>query len=127
MRSLQEALAEERVVVEEKKAATLQLIESIGRERAVVDDAVEASRADEEAAAALQAEVIAFQNECAADLASAEPIIKVRRGAGHCSARECAAACIAGSGADAMHPTGFASLRHPPPHLFRRPRRRSTP
>jgi Microtubule-binding stalk of dynein motor len=78
--SLQTALAEEKIVVEEKKAATQTLIESIGRERAVV----EASRADEEAAAALQAEVTAFQNECAADLALAEPIIKVlnERGGG---------------------------------------------
>ena len=43
------------VVVEEKKAATQTLIESIGREKAVVDEAVEASRSDEEAAARLQA------------------------------------------------------------------------
>lgn len=53
------------------------IIESIGQEKAVVDEAVESSREDEEAAAKLQAEVIAFQEECARDLAAAEPIIQV--------------------------------------------------
>jgi dynein heavy chain len=52
---LQVMLQHEQVVVEEKKAATQTLIESIGREKAVVDEAVEASRSDEEAAARLQA------------------------------------------------------------------------
>jgi len=52
---LQVLLQHEQVVVEEKKAATQTLIESIGREKAVVDEAVEASRGDEEAAARLQA------------------------------------------------------------------------
>ena len=47
-------LQQEQVVVEEKKAATQTLIESIGKEKAVVDEAVEASRGDEEAAARLQ-------------------------------------------------------------------------
>ena len=42
------------IIVEEKKAATDELIVSIGREKAVVDEAVEAGRGDEEAAAALQ-------------------------------------------------------------------------
>lgn len=42
------------IIVEEKKAATDELIVSIGREKAVVDEAVEASRGDEEAAASLQ-------------------------------------------------------------------------
>ena len=49
------ALKEEQIIVEEKKAATQALIESIGKEKAIADEAVEASRADEEAAAALQA------------------------------------------------------------------------
>ena len=40
--------------MEEKKAATQTLIESIGQEKAVVDAAVESSRGDEEAAATLQ-------------------------------------------------------------------------
>ncbi len=51
---LQVALKEEQIIVEEKKAATQALIESIGKEKAIADEAVEASRADEEAAAALQ-------------------------------------------------------------------------
>ena len=42
------------LVVEEKKARTFALIESIGQEKAVVDEAVESSRADEEDAAKLQ-------------------------------------------------------------------------
>ena len=48
------ALKEEHIIVEEKKATTQALIESIGREKAVVDEAVEAAREDEEAAAKLQ-------------------------------------------------------------------------
>lgn len=52
---LQVALKEEQIIVEEKKAATQALIESIGKEKAIADEAMEASRADEEAAAALQA------------------------------------------------------------------------
>ncbi len=41
---LQRVLKEEQVVVEEKKAQTDELIVSIGREKAVVDQAVEAGR-----------------------------------------------------------------------------------
>ncbi len=51
---LQEDLKTEVLVVEEKKARTFALIESIGQEKTVVDEAVESSRADEEAAAQLQ-------------------------------------------------------------------------
>ncbi|KAI8473051.1 MAG: flagellar outer dynein arm heavy chain beta [Monoraphidium minutum] len=72
---LQAALKQEQIIVEEKKAATDELIVSIGREKAVVDDAVEASRGDEEAAAALQSEVQNFQEECTRDLSVAEPVI----------------------------------------------------
>ena len=43
-----------------------------------MDEEVEKGREDEEGAAKLQAEVTAFQEECTADLAAAEPIIKVR-------------------------------------------------
>ena len=62
---LQRNLQQEQVVVEEKKATTQALIESIGQEKAVVDEAVEAGRGDEEEAANLSAEVTAFQAECA--------------------------------------------------------------
>jgi dynein heavy chain len=41
---------------------------SIGKEKAIVDDAVEAGREDEEASAKLAAEAMAFQEECANDL-----------------------------------------------------------
>lgn len=51
---LQEDLKAEVLVVEEKKARTFALIESIGQEKGVVDEAVESSRADEEDAAKLQ-------------------------------------------------------------------------
>ena len=54
---LQINLKTEQEVVEEKKARTSALIESIGQEKAVVDEAVESSRADEEAAAALQVQL----------------------------------------------------------------------
>lgn len=46
-------LAREVIVVEDKKAATQALIVNIGQEKAIVDEAVNSSRADEEAAAAL--------------------------------------------------------------------------
>lgn len=55
---LQVALKEEQIIVEEKKGATQALIESIGREKAVVDEAVEVGREDEEAAAKLQARAL---------------------------------------------------------------------
>jgi hypothetical protein len=72
---LKAALEVEMAVVAEKKQATDMLIESIGRERGTVDEAVEASRGDEEAAALLQAEVACTQAECARDLEAAEPVI----------------------------------------------------
>ena len=72
---LQEALRGEQVVVEEKKAATDALIVSIGKEKAVVDEAVAAGREDEEACAAIAAEVAAQQASCEEDLKVAEPII----------------------------------------------------
>lgn len=54
-----------------------ELVESIGQEKAKVDEEVDKGREDEAAAAKLQSEVIAFQEECAQDLACAEPIIQV--------------------------------------------------
>lgn len=51
---LQINLKQEQIIVEEKKAKTGALIETIGQEKAVVDEAVEAGREDEEAAAKLQ-------------------------------------------------------------------------
>jgi dynein heavy chain len=65
---LQVALREEQIIVEEKKAQTDELIISIGKEKAVVDEAVEAGREDEEAASKLAEEVQAFQEECSKDL-----------------------------------------------------------
>jgi dynein heavy chain len=67
---LQNALKEEHIIVEEKKAQTDELIVSIGKEKAVVDEAVEAGREDEEAASKLAEEVLAFQEECSKDLAA---------------------------------------------------------
>lgn len=54
-----------------------ELVETIGQEKAKVDDEVEKGREDETAAARLQAEVTAFQVESATELAVAEPIIQV--------------------------------------------------
>lgn len=73
---LQRVLKEEQIVVEEKKAQTDELIVSIGREKAVVDQVVEAGREDEESATRLQTDVSAFQAECERDLSEAEPIIQ---------------------------------------------------
>lgn len=55
---LQVNLKQEQIIVEEKKAKTGALIETIGQEKAVVDDAVEAGREDEEAAAKLQVRIL---------------------------------------------------------------------
>ena len=73
---LQVNLKQEQIIVEEKKKATDQLIVSIGKEKAVVDAAVEAGAADEAECAAIAEEVSAVQAECAEDLAKAEPIIQ---------------------------------------------------
>lgn len=54
---LQVALKREQIIVEEKKVITQALIESIGQEKSIVDDAVDSSRADEEAAAMLSVRV----------------------------------------------------------------------
>ena len=55
---LQANLKEEQIIVEEKKTTTQALIENIGKEKAVVDEAVEVGREDEEAAAKLQAGIL---------------------------------------------------------------------
>lgn len=55
MKDLQVNLKEELVIVEEKKATTQALIENIGKEKMIVDEAVEIGREDEEEAAKLQA------------------------------------------------------------------------
>lgn len=83
MELLQHHLEEETLVVADKQCVTEELIASIGQEKAKVDAEVEASRSDEDDAAALQKEVEAFQTECAADLEAAEPIIKVGGREGH--------------------------------------------
>lgn len=72
---LRTALAAEKLVVAEKKAAAAALIESIGREKAIADEAVAASKGDEEEAATLTAQVLQVQTECTTDLAAAEPVI----------------------------------------------------
>ena len=56
---LQINLKQEQIIVEEKKAKTGALIETIGQEKTVVDEAVEAGREDEEAAAKLQVNTLA--------------------------------------------------------------------
>lgn len=76
MADLQKALKEEQIIVDEKKAKTDELIVSIGKEKAIVDEAVESSRDDENQCATLQSEVQAFQEECERDLGAAEPVIK---------------------------------------------------
>ncbi|KAK9866454.1 hypothetical protein WJX84_011662 [Apatococcus fuscideae] len=73
---LQVNLKQEQIIVEEKKTKTQAIIETIGQEKAIVDQAVEAGREDEEAASKLATEVTNFQTECAHDLEAAEPIIQ---------------------------------------------------
>lgn len=73
---LQGALQGEQIIVEEKKAATDALIVSIGKEKAVVDEAVAAGKDDEEACATIAADVAAQQASCTEDLRAAEPVIQ---------------------------------------------------
>ena len=72
---LRAALSVEQEVVRRRGAETATLLESIGVEKLGADAAAEAGRADEEAAAALQLEVTTVQDECARDLAAAEPAV----------------------------------------------------
>jgi dynein heavy chain len=72
---LQVNLKQEQIIVAEKKLATDALIVNIGQEKAVVDEAVESSRGDEDSCAQMQTDVMAFQAECEEDLKAAEPII----------------------------------------------------
>ena len=72
---LQEALKSEQVIVDEKKATTDALIISIGKEKAIVDEAVAAGKDDEEACTAIATEVAEQQASCAEDLKAAEPVI----------------------------------------------------
>ncbi len=51
---LQKTLSAEQVVVEEAKSATMVLIQHIGKEKLLVDEAVEGSREDEQQAATIQ-------------------------------------------------------------------------
>ena len=53
MADLQVNLKQEQIIVEEKKSKTQAIIETIGQEKAVVDQAVEAGREDEDAATKL--------------------------------------------------------------------------
>ena len=53
MADLQVNLKQEQIIVEEKKSKTQAIIETIGQEKAIVDQAVEAGREDEEAASKL--------------------------------------------------------------------------
>jgi len=76
VKDLQTNLQQEQIIVEEKKSTTDALIVSIGQEKAIVDDAVESSRGDEEECSKIAEEVMAFQAECEEDLKAAEPIIQ---------------------------------------------------
>ncbi|CAG9462750.1 unnamed protein product [Pedinophyceae sp. YPF-701] len=76
VQDLQVMLQQEQIVVEEKKAKTEELIVSIGKEKAVVDDAVESSRADEEECAKIAEDVGQMQAECERDLSAAEPLVE---------------------------------------------------
>jgi dynein heavy chain len=76
VKDLQTNLQQEQIIVEEKKSTTDALIVSIGQEKAIVDDAVENSRGDEDECSKIAEEVMAFQAECEEDLKAAEPIIQ---------------------------------------------------
>ena len=72
---LQVMLKQEQIVVAEKQEKTKALIESIGKEKAIVEETVEASREDEEKASEIAASAAAKKEECDRELAAAEPLI----------------------------------------------------
>ena len=96
---LQVMLKQEQIVVAEKQEKTRELIEFIGKEKAVVEEAVEASRGDEEAAAVIAENVTAQQEICTRELSAAEPLI--------------AAAEEALGGLEKSHLTELKSLKTP--------------
>ena len=73
-------LKEEQIIVEEKKANTDALIVSIGKEKAIVDEAVESASGTKPSAPDRRGG-FAFQAECEEDLKAAEPIIQAAEAA----------------------------------------------
>ncbi|KAJ1618499.1 dynein heavy chain and region D6 of dynein motor-domain-containing protein [Pavlovales sp. CCMP2436] len=69
-------LREEQVVVEQKKGETDGLLVQVGQESAIADEQAQVAEAEERQVAKIQSEVAAFEAQCAADLAAAEPAIK---------------------------------------------------
>ena len=73
---MQVVLAEEQIVVEQKKKETDALLEKVGQESIVAEEQAEIAAVEEEKVSKVQEEVGAFQESCLRDLAAAEPAIK---------------------------------------------------
>ena len=73
---MQVQLQEEQVVVEQKKLETDALLVQVGQEAAVADEQAELAAIEEEKVSKVQTDVMAFQRQCEADLAAAEPAVK---------------------------------------------------
>ena len=72
---MQVQLRDDLTVVEVKKAETDALLVQVGQESAVADEQAELGAVEEAKVAKVQAEVSAFEAQCSADLAAAEPAI----------------------------------------------------
>ena len=73
---MQVQLKDDLVVVEAKKAETDALLVQVGQESTVADEQAELGAIEESKVGKVQTEVSAFESQCQADLAAAEPAIK---------------------------------------------------
>ena len=73
---LQENLVKDMAIVEEKKEATDKLLVVVGQETNIAEKEKAAAAIEEEKCEVIAKEVMAFQAECEAEMAAAEPVIQ---------------------------------------------------
>lgn len=76
VQALQEVLVKESEEVEEARQKTAVLMETVGREKAIVEEQSAIAAKEEEKTNKIVAEVTEFESQCSADLAAAQPIVK---------------------------------------------------
>jgi dynein heavy chain len=72
---LQELLKDEQVLVEEKQAATEELVKRVTKDRAIVEEQSKVARGETEKTNKLVAEVEEFEKQCRDDLEKAQPLV----------------------------------------------------
>eukprot|EP00736_Rhodelphis_marinus_P010572 Rmarinus@m.9666 len=73
---LQENLKQDQIVVEEKKAATDELLQQVGKEQAEAEKQQAIAAEEEAKCATIQSSVMDMQQECERELSAAEPILE---------------------------------------------------